>query len=454
MKKTKIFMSFMAVAIMAISCSNDDLQDITEAIYEQTEHHAVMLFNSNVPSFEGKTTRSMDEWENGSKVYLQFSSGVYGVATYNAANEEWSILYYGTLDATNDGKCEAYYFENAGETSFVSVTLNNSTIIYTDKSASYSMKDNTLTVTANLKPMTGRIRFKGSKANQEYSIEGNWLVCTNYNFTTNTFTKETKTITAKVNKDTYSDYLYCLYPEDEDEEGMEIIFNDKESNTSFTRTLGNNVLAAGKSGYLDIPTSENTKGWSAFKFKDFTVANVTFRMMRVVAGTEDIPKSYYIGETEVTQALYAAVMNTTSSSPQCPIANVSYSTFLSFIEKLNEKTGMVFRLPTIKEWQFAAQGGHLTKGYTYSGSNTVDDVAWYSENSGGIAHDVKTKQPNEIGIYDMSGNVQEWTSEKYSGSAYYYCGGNYSDYMDYVTPTNYSFTSYANNNIGIRLVTN
>ena len=412
----------MAMAMTMVSCSNDDWQDDVTS-EEPTAHAMTMRFNSSVPSFDGNVTRADNDWKNGDKVYLQFEGSTYGVATYNGS--EWNILYYGTLDATNDGTCEAYFFENAGETGYSYVKLTSSTTIYTDKSASYSMEDNALTVTANLKPMTGRIRFKGTKANQEYSLEGTWLVCTNYEFTTNTFTKERKTINSKTNKDTYSDYIYCLYPEneDDDEEGMEIFFNDKSSNTTFIRTLNHDVLTAGKSGYLDIPTTESAKGWAAIKFKDFTVSNVTFRMMRVVAGTEELPNSYYIGETEVTQALYYAVMNGTTYDPQYPINNVSYSTSQSFITKLNEKTGGNFRLPSANEWIFAAKGGHLSKGYTYSGSNNPDDVAWYSANSNSTLHNVKTKLPNEIGIYDMSGNVGEYV--KYMGGNYYYYGGGY-----------------------------
>lgn len=454
MKKLKFLMPFVAMAVTMFSCSNDEWQDEV-TVEEVIPHCATMRFNSSVPTFEGTGTRADSDWKNGDKVYLQFTSGIYGVATYSATNSEWNILCYGTLTATDDGTCEAYYFENVGEIGHTTVALTNSTIVYTDKAASYSLENNELTVTANLKPMTGRIRFKGTKANQEYSVEGTWLVCTNYDFTTNTFTKERKTINSKTNKDTYSDYIYCLYPEneDDDEEGMEIICNDKASNTSFTRTLNYDVLTAGKSGYLDIPTTESARGWSAIKYKDFTISGVTFRMMRVVAGTDDIPYSYYIGESEVTEALYHAVMNGSASNPQYPIKNVSYDGFQSFITGLNEKTDSKFRLPSGAEWQFAAKGGHLSKGYTYSGSNTADDVAWYSENSGGTVHNVKTKLPNEIGIYDMSGNVSEWTSDPYrpvgsSAYYYYYYGGAYNNFqtMSYI-----SYSNSASNNIGIRL---
>ena len=133
--------------------------------------------------------------------------------------------------------------------------------------------------------------------------------------------------------------------------------------------------------------------------------------------------SYYIGETEVTQELWEAVMGSNPShsrGSQKPVENVSWNECQEFITKLNELTGKNFRLPTEAEWEYAARGGNKSKGYKYSGSNTIGNVAWYTENSGTKTHDVKTKQANELGIYDMSGNVweycQDWYGSYSSGS--------------------------------------
>ncbi|MBQ2122560.1 MAG: formylglycine-generating enzyme family protein [Bacteroidaceae bacterium] len=126
---------------------------------------------------------------------------------------------------------------------------------------------------------------------------------------------------------------------------------------------------------------------------------------------------YYIGETEVTQELWRVVMGNNpsyfKSNSQLPVESVSWSDCQTFITKLNDITGENFRLPTEAQWEFAARGGRQLKGYLYSGSNSIDDVAWYNSNSGDKTHAVKTKSPNELGIYDMSGNVYEWCQDWY-----------------------------------------
>ena len=131
--------------------------------------------------------------------------------------------------------------------------------------------------------------------------------------------------------------------------------------------------------------------------------------------------SYYIGETEVTQELWTAVMRTNPSyfeGTQKPVEGVSWHDCQEFIMKLNRLTGKNFRLPTEAEWEYAARGGRKSKSYKYSGSNAIDNVAWYWDNAGRQTHKVKTKLPNELGIYDMSGNVWEWCQDWY-GSGYY-----------------------------------
>jgi formylglycine-generating enzyme required for sulfatase activity len=124
--------------------------------------------------------------------------------------------------------------------------------------------------------------------------------------------------------------------------------------------------------------------------------------------------SFYIGKYEVTQAQWKAVMGSNPSyfeEYDRPVENVSWDDVQDFIRKLNAQTGKRYRLPTEAEWEYAARGGNQSKGYKYSGSNTLGNVAWYDGNSGSVTHSVGQKSPNELGIYDMSGNVREWCSD-------------------------------------------
>ena len=186
---------------------------------------------------------------------------------------------------------------------------------------------------------------------------------------------------------------------------------------------------------------------------EYTVNGVTFKMVEVEGGTfmmgvdqqvgyaypahEVTLSTYSIGQTEVTQELWVAVMGSNPSyfneygnadlhsnhnswdagiNLQRPVDYVNYGDCLAFCAKLNEMTGLNFRIPTEAEWEFAARGGNLTHGYEYAGSENVNDVAWWKETlpsstlwtDGWGTQTVATKAPNELGIYDMCGNVEEW----------------------------------------------
>ncbi|MGM9839281.1 MAG: formylglycine-generating enzyme family protein [Sodaliphilus sp.] len=183
--------------------------------------------------------------------------------------------------------------------------------------------------------------------------------------------------------------------------------------------------------------------------------------------------SYMIGKTEVTQELWEAVMGSNPSEfkgSNLPVEHVSREDCQTFIRKLNALTGKNFRLPTEAEWEFAARGGNNSRGYKYSGSNTVSNVAWYKDNSSSTTHPVATKAPNELGIYDMSGNVEEWCNDGYgdytstsqtnptgpnSGSSYVYRGGSwfYYAFACRVSARGYTdTTTLRGSDFGLRLV--
>ena len=173
-----------------------------------------------------------------------------------------------------------------------------------------------------------------------------------------------------------------------------------------------------------------------FGDKTYTVNGISFEMVAVKGGTFTMGATseqgsdaysnekpthkvtlsdYMIGKTEVTQELWKAVMGSNPSNfkgNNLPVENVSWHDCQKFIKKLNSLTGLNFRLPTEAEWEYAARGGNKSKGFKYSGSNNIGSVAWYTSttNDSGTKP-VATKSPNELGLYDMSGNVWEWCSD-------------------------------------------
>ncbi len=155
-----------------------------------------------------------------------------------------------------------------------------------------------------------------------------------------------------------------------------------------------------------------------------SVEGGTFMMGRKIKWYEDSDEdehevslsSYSINKYQVTQKEWIAIMKYNPSKikgDDKPVTNVSWDDCMSFIHKLNTITGMKFRLPTEAEWEYASRGGNLTKGYKYAGSNTSDAVSWTLWNSNDITHEVGSKKPNELGLYDMCGNVWEWCQDYY-----------------------------------------
>jgi formylglycine-generating enzyme required for sulfatase activity len=186
-------------------------------------------------------------------------------------------------------------------------------------------------------------------------------------------------------------------------------------------------------------------------------------------------------KTEVTQAEYRKVMGKNpshfSGCDDCPVEQVSWYDAVAFCEWMSIASGKTYRLPTEAEWEYAARGGNKSKGYEYSGSNDLDAVGWYDNGYVRKTHPVAQKQPNELGLYDMSGNVREWCSDWYdegyysrspqndpqgpnSGKYRVLRGGSWVNFDDYcrvafrrgLNPDYSGYPGYWNVNFGFRLV--
>jgi len=251
------------------------------------------------------------------------------------------------------------------------------------------------------------------------------------------------------------------------------------------------MLIAHVMGTLDFPPEDEI----------ITVDDVSFVMVPVEGGTflmgatpeqgsdgnsRERPvhqvtlSSYYIAQTEVTQELWTTVMGTNpcyfTGNNQLPVENVSWEDCQLFIAALNEMTGLTFRLPTEAEWEFAARGGNDSQGYKYAGGNDLDFVGWYSGNDTWMlrgtdnygTHPVATRNPNELGLNDMSGNVHEWCQDWFgsygsddqtdptgpiAGTERIYRGGSwyFDQWFSRVSFRNGAVPTYRSYGIGLRL---
>ena len=432
----------MAIALVMGSCSSDVLSDMGQE--SQGKHTTKMEFVGEVIGFDqqgsanakmqSRAASSSTSWNDGDKIYITFYNGsniIPGEATYSSTSG-WSVSYDGDLATGSNLKCEARYFVNATFTSSSLVSLNSNSEIYEDLNATYAYSNGSLTVTATLSPKTGRIRFTGKQGENIYTT--GISVYTTFAPAINTFSTSNAMITSTVASNGSTPYIYGYFTDDDRSLGL------VGSDYAFTRTCTSSMFNTGESGYMAIPSEASHNNWRSGLY--VKASGVEFKMIPV-AGLES--GFFLMAETETTETLYKSV-NGTSSTSQLPIDAVSYSGILSFIEKLNNETKLNFSLPSAEQWKYAAKGGNKSQNYTYSGSNIPGDVAWYAANCTS-KQKVKTKAPNELGIYDMSGNVAEFTNtlhqNNYYGSFERY-GGSYGNSSSGIGNTDCIY-SYTNN---------
>lgn len=430
------------------ACSSDDIAGSTTQQAQNGHHTVTMKLVGGCEGFDGSKTRADESaaisWNDGDKLYLQFTNGsniVSGNATYSATANAWTLEYYGTLALEKQSKCQAFYFDSPVSVTSTTINLNDRTGIYEDANGTYLFDGSNLTVNASLKPKTSRLRFKGTEGTP-IIVEG-ISHYTSYDIASNSFFTSSEGVKDTIYAESgYTPYIYGYFT-DAKNPRIRMVVNSGEG---YTMECASTMFNVGESGYLTIPTETSHNGWATGL--NFTVKGVSFKMIPVAYKEGD----FLIGETEVTEGLYNAVMeNEEPKTSMLPITNISLNDYNSFRKKLSTLVGVTFRVPKTSEWQYAYKGGKKSKNYIFSGSDNADEVAWY-ENNATEKQNVKTKKPNELGLYDMSGNVFEWTLN--NGSDYYDSpyGGSYTSTSDKLKYNSYgSSDSNGISDVGFRL---
>lgn len=426
MKTKNIFTALCASTWLALgmtSCSNEDTMP---AVSNEKEWHTCnLILEGGIEKFDGQTRTA--GWENNDTIFLLFDapdgSKIEGKAFYNAATATWGLSHYGALpEATST--CKAIHLKNGvlpnrGETV---VSLGHNCAVYADTTATYCKEGNDVKVKAHIKPITGRIRFRGTPGTK-FSLQGIPRYIT-YTPAEAELQLGFADDSLYVGEDGYTAYFYGA--DNQKKNDLWVSYSD----VAYISSVGGSTLFPGKSSVADVPSVQNPGGWRRTEDKIFTIKGEKFVMIYVKGGTftmgatfeqesdahdserpahEVTLSDFYIGETEVTEALYATLSGGNISN--FPKNEVTWTEALSFTKGLAQITGKNFTLPTEAQWEYAARGGQKSYSYKYSGSSNVDEVAWYRSNSGYRRNAVATKKPNELGIYDMSGNVYEWCSD-------------------------------------------
>lgn len=461
MKHALCFTQTLLAAALSLglgACSNDDLSTDKQMPTDGKMHLKMHLLGSltGYDQGQGRQTRaasSTSTWNEGDKIYIKFIQGsntIPGVATYTSG--AWNIDVDGQLTAGTNLKCTAHHFINATYAENYRVELNQHTEIYEDTVGVYNYANGDLTVEANLVPKMSRIRFTGEKGKVAHIMGISHYK--SFSPTNGDFTATSVAVSDTLVADTASTdenagttpYIYGYFTDKS--RTLSVAYDE----LAYTRNCSSSVLKAGESGYMSLPTEASHPGWrNGFTLR---VNGADYKMLPVPGYSGGY---FLMGETELTREFVGHVDDAESTNTEQFAYTWSWSTYgahaNNFASKLSVITGLQLTLPDTEQWKFAAKGGLKSHGYTYAGSNVADDVAWYTSNSGSAYHAVKLKAPNELGLYDMSGNVGEWTSECYNSSSsyYYYCGGGCDDDLSNIT-VNSILSGYNSAGIGARLI--
>lgn len=456
----KLFLLGMFSMVAFFSSCNDETIAPIETQEEMTfSQKCQMVLEATKPSYSDAATRAASsDWEDGGTIYINFETTgakVLGMATYASSTGLWEVAYGGSLPVVANGKCSLYYFEDADDINTKGASIGGTTGIFEDLNGAYAFDGEKISINAKLTPKLGRVRFSGNK-NDTIMLAGvkryGYFDASSCTYKLDS-TEVLLSATVQEGDKYYTPYYYGAMIEGN--KTLELT----DMKDAFARYCSD-IFKAGNSGYMKIPHTDNFSGWmknnplsqssvsinwpdSISEERRATIKTIIDNLVLVegsqfwmgAQSTDSKGRNYnerahsnegpvhltilspfYMSNAEITEKQFKAVMNyenPVKNGDHYPFGyrreDTKYSNKLyhDFINKLNFITGLNFSIPTEAEWEFAAYGGRKG-GYKYwSGTNNYDTKFFYASSSSPYIAEVKTKIPNELGLYDMTGNASE-----------------------------------------------